>query len=74
MQPTMISNKMFVRVANTTGRPVGTLMSDMRTWLDHQGIQPIEFKTTTLDPGNIAFDVEFCDVDQASLFRAAFVP
>ena len=74
MQPTISSNLMLVRIANPRGDSVGLLMSDMRTWLDHHGIQPIEFKATTLDVGNIAFDVGFRHVDQAALFRAAFVP
>jgi hypothetical protein len=47
-------------------------MNDMRTWLDHQGIQPMGFKAITLDAGNVAFDVEFRHADQATLFRAAF--
>ena len=74
MQPTIKSNLMLVRVPNLPGRSTGLLLSDMRTWLDHQGIQPIEFKTATLGVGDIAFDVEFRHLDQAALFRAAFVP
>jgi hypothetical protein len=73
MPPTPTSNLMLVRVPTLSGGSVGLLMSEMRTWLDHQGIQPIEFKTATLAVGDIAFDVEFCDVDQAALFRAAIV-
>jgi len=44
----------------------------MRTWLDHKGIQPKEFKAITLPFGGVAFDVEFHHADQATLFRAAF--
>jgi hypothetical protein len=74
MQPTPTSNLTLVRVPTLPNGSVGRLMSDMRTWLDHQGIQPIEFKTATLTVGNIACDVEFRDIDQAALFRAAFIP
>jgi hypothetical protein len=74
MQPTPPSNLMLVRVPMPPGGSVGRLMSDMRTWLDHQGIEPIEFKTATLAVGNMACDVEFRDVDQAALFRGAFAP
>ena len=74
MQPTISSNDLLVRVANAPGGSLGSLMSDMRTWLDHQGIQPIEFKTNTLDVGSIVFDVGFRHVDQAALFRTAFAP
>ena len=72
MQPTITSNLMIVRVAKLPSGSSGLLMSDMRTWLDHQGIQPVEFKTITFDVGNVAFDVEFRHADQAALFRAAF--
>jgi hypothetical protein len=74
MQPTPTSNLMLVRVPTLPGGSVGLLIGEMRTWLDHQRIQPIEFKTATLGMGNITFDVEFGNVDQAALFRAAFVP
>ena len=73
MQPTTTLNLMLVRVAKLPNSSSGLLMSDMRIWLDHQGIQPAGFKTITLDAGNIAFDVEFRHADQATLFRAAFV-
>jgi len=74
MQPTPALNLMRVRVPALPGGSVGLLMSEMRTWLDHKGIQPTEFKTATLSVGNMACDVEFRDVDHAALFRAAFVP
>jgi hypothetical protein len=48
-------------------------MSDMRTRLDHQGIQPKGCKATTLPFGSVAFDVEFRHPVQATLFRTAFV-
>ena len=74
MQPTPALNLMRVRVPALPGGSVGLLMSEMRTWLDHKGIQPTEFKTAALSVGNIACDVEFRDGDEAALFRAAFVP
>ena len=72
MQPTISADLTRVRVENLSGGSVGLLMSDMRTWLDHQGIQPMDFKASTLPFGSIAFDVEFRHPDQAALFRTAF--
>ena len=72
MQPAPTLNLMRVRVPTLPGGSVGLLMSEMRTWLDHNGIQPIEFRTATLDIDDIVFDVEFRHADQAALFRAAF--
>jgi len=69
---TIMSNLTMVRVEHSRGSSVGSLVSDMRTWLDHQGIQPIDFKEVTLPCGGVAFDLEFRHVDQATLFRAAF--
>jgi len=72
MQPTITPNLLHVRVANFPGSSVGLLMNNMRTWLDHQGIQPAEFNATTLDVGSVAFDLGFQHLGQAALFRAAF--
>ena len=72
MQPTSTSNLTHVRIEHLRGSSIGLLMSDMRTWLDHQGIQPMDFKPITLPFGAIAFDVEFRQPVHAALFRAAF--
>jgi hypothetical protein len=72
MQPTINANFQRVRVEHPSGSSVGMLMSDMRTWLDHQGIQPMDFKAITLPFGGVAFDVEFQHPGQAALFRTAF--
>jgi len=72
MQPTISADLMCVRVEHLRSSSVGSLMSDMRIWLDHQGIQPKDFKAITLPFGSVAFDVEFHHRGQATLFRAAF--
>ena len=59
MQTTFTSEIMCVRVERLRGSSAGSLMSDMRTWLDHQGIQPKVFKAITLAFGQVAFDFEF---------------
>jgi hypothetical protein len=72
MQSTITSNQL-VRIEHIPGSSVGSLLSDMRTWLDHHGIQPCEFRTATIAVDDIAFDVEFRHAQQAALFRVAFV-
>jgi hypothetical protein len=74
MQPTIASDLVCIRVEHLPGSSVGSLMNDMRTWLDHQGIQPKAFKASTLPFGSVAFDVEFQHPGQAMLFRTAFAP
>lgn len=63
-----------VQVEKRPGVSVGKMLSDMRVWLDHQGINPIGFKTITLAAGNVVFEVYFRNPQQAALFRAAFAP
>ena len=73
MQPTISADLICVRVEHLHGSSVGSLMSDMRTWLDHHEIELKAFRATTLPFGGVAFDVEFRRPSQATLFRAAFV-
>jgi len=63
---------LLVRIENPPGASVGKMLSDMRTWLDHQGINPVDFKPVTLAYGGIAFEVFFRHLQQAALFRDAF--
>ena len=73
MRRTIKAGFMRVRIEVPAGESAGQLMSDMRIWLDHQGIQPTDFKALTAPfGGGIAFDVEFRDRGQAALFQAAF--
>ena len=72
MQPTSSADLTCVRIEHLRGSSVGSLMSDMRTWLDHQGIQPTDFKAITLPFGGLAFDVGFRHPGQATLFRTTF--
>jgi hypothetical protein len=64
---------LLVRVKKSLSTPLGTLMNNIRTWLDHQGIQPVDFKPITLDSG-LAFDVSFQNPQQAEFFRTEFGP
>ena len=57
--PTLMTSLISVRAEYLNGHSVGLLMSDIRTWLNHKGIQPKEFKAITLPFGGVAFDVEF---------------
>lgn len=47
-------------------------MNEMRTWLDEQGFQPIEFKIAMTGMPVIAFDVQFRSEDEAVLFERVF--
>jgi hypothetical protein len=47
------------------------LMCDMRTWLDHNGIEADEFNHCSGTPG-VAFRVGFKNQDHAAAFAEAF--
>lgn len=50
----------------------GTLMNDIRTWLDNNKIEPIECKTTSIPDGAVAVDIRFARQGEADLFRQNF--
>ncbi len=63
---------LVVRVESTPNYPLGPLFGDMRTWMDHQGVQPIDFKAASRGTRGACFDVFFRHLMQAALFREAF--
>ena len=67
----MVSGDLLVRVKKPLHTSLQNLMNDMRSWLDHRGIEPVNFKPITLDSG-LAFDVSFCYLQQADVFRGKF--
>jgi hypothetical protein len=50
----------------------GTLMNDIRAWLDNNKIEPIECKTTSLPDAAVAIDIRFARQGEADLFQQAF--
>jgi len=51
---------------------VGAFMNNLRIWLDHLHIQPVDFVPVRLGDGHLAFDVHFRQKEHATLFRQAF--
>lgn len=50
----------------------GQIMSDIRSWLDHQKIQPAEFRSGPTKPGVVALDIGFERDEEAQLFERVF--
>ena len=69
MQPQDI---VIVRTAEQTAGSIAERMSQMRDWLDRQGIELVDFRPIALRLGSIAFEAHFREPRQADLFRAAF--
>jgi hypothetical protein len=51
---------------------IAQAMTDMRTWLDQNGIEPISFQTRPSRRGNFRIELRFSRSDQASRFAEAF--
>lgn len=69
----MLSQSMVkVRTAEQPVSAIAERMSNMRTWLDHRGIQLADFEPVSLGSGRVAFDACFRDPADADLFWAAF--
>lgn len=44
-------------------------MNDIRSWLDHRKIEPVSFRPVAIPGTDIAFEICFKSVEDASSFR-----
>ena len=66
-----IALEMVVRVKRRPRTSLGNFFADMRSWLDHESIEPAEFRKTAA--GNRGeFEVRFNPLGDASLFGRRF--
>lgn len=49
-------------------------LCEIRTWLDHNKIEPVEFKTLPVRGNGVALEIRFQHADEAFLFDRAFRP
>ena len=52
-----------------TGKSFGETMNNVRTWLDHHQIRPVDFKTITRSFAGIGFEITFANPHDARFFR-----
>jgi hypothetical protein len=69
----MNSDPRAVQVRVSTNMSLGQVMSTIRTWLDDQKIQPLDFKTA-VDATGVILSTRFRRDDEAELFRQRFDP
>jgi hypothetical protein len=60
-----------VCIETPVGTPLGDSINDVRPWLDHHKIEPIEFKLETKG-GFITLEIRFRGQDEARLFERDF--
>ena len=65
------SSSFIIRVEEIpeTGISFGLTMNDIRTWLDHHQIQPVDFKTIPRSFGGMGFEITFANQHDARHFQ-----
>ena len=64
------NNPFSVRVERPA-EELGSVMKEIRTWLDTQKIQPTGFKSDT-QAANVALEINFASEDEARRFQSTF--
>jgi hypothetical protein len=67
----VMTNPILVKLERPTGTPFGEIMNEVRSWLDSQKIEPIDFKPVVSSQG-IGFEISFRAKEQAELFQRTF--
>jgi hypothetical protein len=65
------ANPLIVHVETPVGKPFGTTMNAIRSWLDSQKIQPTVFKVVPTARA-FGFEIGFRQEDEAGRFRQQF--
>jgi hypothetical protein len=60
-----------IEVNRPPGAPIGTIMNEIRSWLDQNKIEPIDFKTVVGRQG-IGFEIRFRTEGEAERFQREF--
>ena len=58
-----------ISITITPGSSAGEMMKEIRTWLDHNKVEPSLFKQA-----DFAFEISFSRDEEAELFKSAFNP
>jgi hypothetical protein len=60
-----------IYIETPVGTPLADTINDIRPWLDHHNIEPVEFKSETKN-GVITLDICFRSQDEARFFERDF--
>ena len=67
----MITTPIRIEVNRPAGAPIGSIMNEIRSWLDQNKIEPIDFKTVVGHAG-IGFEIRFRTEGEAERFQREF--
>jgi hypothetical protein len=68
----MTQNTSFSVHVEQHGKAFGTVMHEIRSWLDSHRIQPVDFRPGEAGPGAVAFEIKFRREDEARQFEREF--
>jgi hypothetical protein len=69
----MAPDPICVRVEKPVTASIGEIMNAMRSWLDAQRIEPLEFRMRPVGGGqSVEFELRFSTADDAALFEQQF--
>ena len=67
----VLASSIKIEVHQPAGTPIGEIMNEVRSWLDRNRIEPIDFKTVVGREG-IGFEIRFRNDDEAERFHRDF--
>ena len=67
----VITTPIRIEVNRPAGAPIGSIMNEIRSWLDQNKIEPIDFKTVVGREG-IGFEIRFRTEGEAERFQREF--
>jgi hypothetical protein len=67
----MASGAYIIHIETPVGTSLGDAMSDMRSWLDTYRIEPMEFRSNSIE-GVFIFNILFQSPDEAHHFERDF--
>lgn len=67
----MITTPIRIEVNRPAGAPIGSIMNEIRSWLDQNRIEPVDFKTVVGREG-IGFEIRFRTEGEAERFQREF--
>jgi len=67
----VLTSAIKIEVNRPVGTPIGQIMNEIRSWLDENRIEPVDFRTLVGHEG-IGFEIRFRTEEQGERFQRAF--
>ena len=67
----VLTSAIKIEVNRPVGTPIGQIMNEIRSWLDENRIEPVDFRTLVGHEG-IGFEIRFRTEQEGERFQRAF--